>query len=757
MNTIMKYMIAAFAAACTMATACTKDEQAPDNTERPTFVRIAAADYEPNGGQDDDTDLASAHACLFEDGSMTEIFASPVSDASGYGFRTTKGAGTLYVMTDAIDIDRLHELQMQGITESEWLQLTAGMIDGQPRRFLSGSTSLPTRNGSTVSLIRGTARFDLELRTVGEARIECITINGAAVSSRIFDGGSAADEAREEIVFRPEKPYAESTRGVAHLYGQDGDGLTITVAGTIDGRPMELEAEAPAQILRNRIYVINITREYADNEVSMSVEPWEEGEDVGMVPDLDGTITIDASASSLPGDAVISEDGRTLTLPYTATDIRLALACDDELELQPVTGYPLTVGQAAADGTSIPARNTLLIEKPRYAPGMPADEVTVMFRRKGLGNIYDEDCITLRLEANPTLIEGEMSFEPEHCSYDFGRYVDNELGRLTPPAGKSITVEFAAGEDPWIKLQPADDSERTLRVLGGWKPNDPTADGRVQSATIVICNEADGSEREEYVVSRRNFGLPVTWLHGVWWCKYNARGNSRDFTDQILCPSDPAAAAGKRVIDYLRDCTAEEFYNLWGWAYQGDSGQGMRVIDDNGKLVMEGFSTDVAAHINKLPADALSPDGYELPSMEEFNRMFDATDYVWIMWSGTHTLRTPWEGHSTVKREQRRRNDLTVGTVTATDILYTGMWSPDFPEYEPVTWYGPGAQWNADGIKHSSHYNNILFAVHSPEGSGWYFNGTMAGLYLTKNGAGTKDTRIVRFKKSPVEYIYGVE
>ena len=83
------------------------------------------------------------------------------------------------------------------------------------------------------------------------------------------------------------------------------------------------------------------------------------------------------------------------------------------------------------------------------------------------------------------------------------------------------------------------------------------------------------------------------------------------------------------------------------------------------------------------------------------------------------------------------------------------MWSPDFPEQEPITWYGPGAQWNAEGILHSNHYNNILFSVYSPEGSGWYINGSMAGLYMHKNGAGNKDTRILRFKKSPVEYIYG--
>ena len=55
---------------------------------------------------------------------------------------------------------------------------------------------------------------------------------------------------------------------------------------------------------------------------------------------------------------------------------------------------------------------------------------------------------------------------------------------------------------------------------------------------------------------------------------------------------------------------------------------------------------------------------------------------------------------------------------------------------------------------HSGHYNNILFGVYSPTGEGWYMNGGMSNLYLMKNGASSYDTRILRFKKSDVEYIY---
>ncbi len=743
-------------AAAILATSCTDDkEQIPAGNDKSTFVNLTLAAYESADGFDDNLTLQAAHACLFEDGFMTEVYETPVLEGGSYGFRVGKKTGTLYVVADAIDMETLNGLRNRGIGEDEWLGLTIGSNGNLPRRFASGRAELSGNGVGTIAMTRGTARFDLHVRAVGTIEIESLTLTGVATGTKLFDSAHTPEIGLGEITIRPSEPYSEDTRGVAYLYEQTTHETVLTVEAVIDGREEELSVGLPPAIRRNCIYVISITRDVAESDAVLSVDPWEAGEDTEVVPGFGSTIRVDDAASELPAGVVLSDDRTMITMPYGAAELVMALDCDSELELQEVADRNLTVEHIAGDGGPA-AKNVFRISKRHFTPDMPAGDVDVLFRRKGLNNVYAEDRITLRLEANPTVIEGEMSFADGAVAYDFGRYVDNELGRFTLPQGKNMSVEFADGEDPWVKLVPADDNDRTIRVLGGWKPNDPTADGRTQSATLVICND-DGSQREEYTVSRRNYGLPVTWFHGVWWCKYNARGNSRDFDDQILSSSDPAAAAGKRVIDYLRDCSPEEFYDLWGWAYQGDSGQGMRVIDDNGKLVMEGFSTDSKSHINKLPSDALSPEGYELPSMEEFNRMFDATDYVWIMWSGTHTLRTPWEGHSSVKREQRRRNDITVGTVAATDLLYTGMWSPGFSEYEPVTWYGPGAQWNSDGIMHSNHYNNILFAVHSPEGSGWYFNGSMAGLYLTKNGAGTKDTRILRFKKSPVEYIYGME
>lgn len=556
-----------------------------------------------------------------------------------------------------------------------------------------------------LTLTRGVARLDLRLRVAGQATVERITLRGLAGAGYLFPSDAPrtpSDASRVDAVCVEDAALTTDTPAIACLYEQEGADLEVSVEAVIDGVRRTLEAPLPQTIERNRIYTVTLRKGVVDTELRLTVEAWGDGGESPLQPDLAGRLTVEAE-------------------PFAAGDVA--------------------------------GMNRFRIRKVLAAPEVAAREVRLRFRRKGLAELYDEDRITLHLEANPTRMEGLMAFADGESTCDFGRYVDNELGRLTLPEGKELSVEFDAGEDPWLKVESAETGSRIWRVVGGWRPNDRKADGRQQQARLVI-RSAEGGSREEYTLVRRNWGLPVTWFHGVWWCKYNARGRSRSFEDQILVPQDPAAAAGQSVQEYLMGCSAEEFRALWGWAYQGDSGVGMPVVERDGIPVLEGFATGSTTHINKLPADTLAPDGYELPSMEEFNRLFDATDYVWMMWSGTHKLRNPWEGHADVRRTQTRRNGIAVGSLVLNDLLVVALSSPDFPEHEPLTWYGPGAQWNNAGIVHSNHCNNILFAVHSPEGSGWYINGGMANLYMVRNGAGNNDTRIVRFKKSPVEYVY---
>ena len=178
---------------------------------------------------------------------------------------------------------------------------------------------------------------------------------------------------------------------------------------------------------------------------------------------------------------------------------------------------------------------------------------------------------------------------------------------------------------------------------------------------------------------------------------------------------------------------------------------GLEVKDIDGVASLDGFSSDVTVHMNTLDPHVLAPDGYEVPSFDDFGRIFNSTGgYIWIMWDGSHT--SPWNGGTLIQRMNKRRNDVTVGSIALGNLFYMAMYTEDDSGNEPVVWYGAGAQWNDSGVKHA-HYNSILFTVYSPEKKGWYFNGNMDAYYITQNGAGNKDTRILRFRKSDVEYI----
>ena len=114
-------------------------------------------------------------------------------------------------------------------------------------------------------------------------------------------------------------------------------------------------------------------------------------------------------------------------------------------------------------------------------------------------------------------MEGSLAFEL-HRLCDYGKYLDGELARFTLTGGKQIQTEGI-----WLKTVTDDSQPEQVRLLAGWKPNDPDADGRTQEGKIIICN-TDGSEPEEFFVTRQYWGLPVVNVNGTWWCKYNLRG-----------------------------------------------------------------------------------------------------------------------------------------------------------------------------------------------------------------------------------------
>ena len=726
---------------------CTDKGAVNEHSGADSVILPRVIPYNYTSGNDETTgikEIRILHACLFENGVMTRVY-SDIDPLTGIKIDDSKGR--LYMVAN-IEGNNSASFYNVGMTEEEWLSTAIPHAGGVNLTYMSGVVDMSDTSHGVLQLYRGVARIDVNVSEEHGLSVTDITFRNVAQQSYLNRRNtveSPEGTGYNDVIPVIDTPLTGSTYGVAYLCEQASENISAVLTINVDGETVEKEVAMPSILKRNCVYTINVFKASVQADVTLSVTDWENGGDFNLAPNERG-LTVDVEGTSFPANTEVDSDRRGIVLSHYASDFVLSIDCDDELELIADPELPMTVERIG--GAENVGKNLFRITKKLWYPGMERVERKLMFHRKGLNENYADDYINVVMSEHPVKLEGLIHFE-NSASFDFGKYIDNELGVFTVPVSKSITVEYDEGEDEWIKL---DASGQRVRVIGGWRPNDKTANGRVQKARIVINNSADGSEKEEYVISRRNWGLPVTKLNGVWWCKYNAIGDAKNFSEQILSSADPAVMAGKTVFDYLRDCTADEFFNLWKWNYQGKSSQGLQVIDDGGVAKMEGYSSS-AEHINKIDAKALAPDGYELPSMENFERVFNSTSgTIWLMWDGSHT--TAWNGSTTIQRRQRRRNDVTVGTVSLTDLIYISMYNQSEAEHEPIVWYGSSPQWNDNGINHD-HYNNLLIAVHNPSnGQGWFFVGGMGGLYPSKNSAGPNDTRILRFKKSDVEYIY---
>lgn len=740
-----------------LGASCTEQLEDSMTTDGGAVVKAVLSEYHTDKGEasvDGENTVNDMQACLFENGVLAKVYPDLQDAGSGYAIKLDRMSGTLYMLANAGGWLDLRQLQASGITEKEWLATTVPAQDGRVRHFFTGTLKLDGQPGGQVlslNMKRGVARFDLHIRGMNVA-VKSVTLKNIAQEGFLMEQTevlSPVGADKDDCVIGFSRPVESDSLGIAYVYEQAGTDLKVSVEASIGGRDYTLEESLPGQLKRNAVYTLTVRKDAVTQDVKLEVEAWEDGGDSPLLPDLEGRITIDREKSDLPEGAQIAGNGDELILPSAPADFIMALDCDDELELVSVSSSSVSVEAAGCDGGGS-GSNLFRVRKQLPPPNYPVEKVTVQFRHKSLQGVYEEDQLILTLQANPIRLEGSLQFGRDDFTCDFGRYVDNELGRFIMPEGYEVVPRFD-GEDEWLKVELAEGQGNTYRIVGGWRPNDPKADGRVQAARLVVRKTGSGEETEEYVVKRRNFGMPVTLMNGVWWCKYNAMGNSKDFSDQILVPDDPAAKRGQTVLEYLNGCTTEEYMRLWNnSSYIGDSGIALEGVDDGGVLKLKGYNQNPPVNMGQLDPKLLSPDGYEMPPVEYYDRIFNGDGYMRFDTSGgPYAVQSPWEGNREVFTATGRREDLTVGSVKLPTIYHVEVYDKmQGVKQESVTFYGPGAQWNNNGINH----NKVVIACYSPSNLGWFHYFTGYGMYRQVNGK--NNTRIVRFIKSPVEYMY---
>lgn len=516
-----------------------------------------------------------------------------------------------------------------------------------------------------------------------------------------------------------------------------------------DAEPLYYDAESQ-QLESGKTYTYRVSVSDRGLDVTVQVSDWQQGGDTAVVPDYDDKITVDTAETPLPEGAQLSGTKDHITLRYDAAEFILTASCRSDLELQPVTSDVLTV--TAREGEP----NSYTVHKRLLPPGYAAQEVRVMFRRKGLTEVYDEDCITLLCEAHPVKLEGLLAFDPATRTCDFGDYIDGELGVLTLPEGKKAEVRTEG--KAWAKLSPSEDkAANRQRLLGGWKPNDPEGDGREQTAQLVIC-DADGGNEETYTFKRRNWSLPVVNIDGTWWCKYNLRGNSKSFGDQILAKDDPAMKEHSGdVAKYLETLSGDGYLTVLGGSYLGGRTQSLTLAQDGHNFYYSDYTTEGVKDIGTLPATEMTPAGYRLPSKEDW-QFFVPNENCNLGYGSNKSIKNKNNktiSYTVIEKENVTLKGLNYGQINFIHFWYNGA---------HVVFCGLGQQWASYTPDTSKATSGKMSKMHPLLGTVNGNEGTWLIESYEKTGKrqnwfkyawhAAEHTRTLRCIKSPVEYQY---
>lgn len=682
---------------------------------------------------------------FFMDGELASV--GSVQPAGSELKLPLEGAGNLYIVAN--EGDKINPSVGEGMTEELWQNSSIDLDgSGKPLGFMIGKVAIENDVADySVVMKRGVARFDVTYAFPG-TDVKSITLKGMAGKSYLIEKtplAIPADADKVDLMVDGEILTGEDQSGILYTYEQINPEATVEV---VMGDGTMHSAKLPEQILRNKVYTLQIGRDGSLH--SIEVGEWNREDDELVSPDRDSYITVNKDLSVLNGKATVFPDARGISISYLSGTFDIAVNCSEELVYVDGGNGLVEVTHINPEGVNLKERNVFRISKKLFAPNAPQKELKLQFRRKGLSEVYDEDCLAVVLEKNDDTLEGMLDFNNEDYGYDFERYIDGTLGTYTVGEGKTLSVDVPQS-NPWIRVVQSVENRNEYVIQAGWKPNDPEADGRVQTAKLIVTDR--NGNKQEYTIKRRNFGLPVVYAAGIWWCKYNLRGTANDFEDQILASEDPVRDGS--LLDYLKDCSVEELNAVMGDQYQGGNIEGLPLVLSDGKFEYQGFKSGISVNIN-TQGKQMAPPGYEMPSQNDFRRLVNSNDTKLGYQEAVYNNNLTGEDSFRLIYNHGNRS------VSVDEIGYGKVGFYDFCEEayindnnRHVVLYGWGHQWEAGTGKISA--DDFIFAVNNGSSTVWMMEGwfvDMRGNWFKTSVQNNVKTRTIRCKKSPVDYIY---
>lgn len=703
-------------------------------------VRLMAVGMAEGETSDAESRVNEVQGFRFEEGILEEIFDRLNPDADGTcHLQPLQMRGTVYFLANAADIIREASLQAGKTTLEEFLNLQATAKELTASGIvMTGQVELNREmTTATVTMKRSVSRIDLD------SSFEGVKVNSLKIKSIIPSGfvneqvevhSAAGAEAADLAKDFGETPFGNGKETLFYVCEQGSGPYNVELMiTTADGAWHRLKTSLPV-IKRNTIYTLKVYGNGADARVEVMTDDWENGASSESGQVLKGLI--DQAASELSEGVEINERGDSVFVPYLESNLHLALMAEEGTRLVidgKVEGVNVT---SQVTTRSLQQVAQVDVSSFRKMPGSVQEYIYL--------DVYKGDVCTGRVvlvfRPSPIKLTGKLRFSGDAVC-DFNGYVDGELGVLTLPKGKKLTAEIV-GTAPWMKVE-ADEAVGSYRIIAGWKPNDPEADGRIQEAHLLVT-DTDGGHPETYTIKRQNWGLPVVNVNGTWWCKYNLRGNVKNFADQILVKDDPVAE-GTTVFDYLKTCTDEELLKAMGDQYQAGNLDGLKLTHEADTFYYKGYQS-TSGNFGTMDPTEMAPDGYQVPNYD---------NYRFFTWNNNSNLGYDTWGVFNNNLGQRLNFSVAERTLTVDGVEYGTVGLYDFV-YNGTHWtiFGLGHQWGDKSISKMA----VLYATYGNANNTWLIEG-----YPKSNGSGNwfkyanhnaQKTRTIRCVKTPVEYIY---
>ncbi|MFI3327855.1 MAG: hypothetical protein SNH79_01020 [Rikenellaceae bacterium] len=587
-------------------------------------------------------------------------------------------------------------------------------------------------NGTaSVGLERLFSRVDVDVDTNYGAVVTAIRFKGVAQSFSV-DAESGESQNVGDIDLALSSSIINRSAAIHYLYA-----ATYKTAAEVEidlelssGATKTLTATLPQTIAANKIYIICVN----PSQVEFEVSDW--GYSVNDNNNSYPTypISIDVTKmTDMPQGAYVADDGVSICdIPYYQSVFTVALNSEDPIELY---------GNERCDVKDV-ATNVFEVTLKRSMVGADSNDVELYLRRKNLSISYGEK-ITLYQSANPIAMSGAMmSYMNAQSQFVCDTYIDGDILTLEVPTGWSCSVE---GDKNWLRMNSAGAASGVYVVQGGYKPNDTEADGRIQNAVLTVTT--DEGVKDVYTLSRCNYGLPVVYIGGQYWSKFNMRGNSTSFEDQIQINDDLAQIDDLLAYVYNGGdgCSWDDYHKIVGDGYKGAQVNALNY--NTSSMLFDNYSSVTGSYINDMVNTYSTPNGYQRPTINQYLSLF-MTNLMTLTLTDNYAASVYGTSSSPSYRYNVYARTALFGSYAALQIAYESDASTK------LFWGGLASQSSATSVD-----NGVYVYAAAQEGSTYGSSymmklGLSGGSFISAySGQNSDAVYFIRCIKTPVDYI----